>query len=67
MSWRVVVVRGRCKLEYKLGYLVACGGVYRGFFDGSFVERVNKKQSQRFVLRRKSQSGFTAVAALRKT
>lgn len=25
MSWRVVVVRGRCKLEYKLGYLVCRG------------------------------------------
>lgn len=25
MSWRVVVVSGRCKLEYKLGYLVCRG------------------------------------------
>lgn len=25
MSWRVVVVSNRCKLEYKLGYLVCRG------------------------------------------
>lgn len=25
MSWRVVVVSHRCKLEYKLGYLVCRG------------------------------------------
>ena len=25
MSWRVVVISRRCKLEYKLGYLVCRG------------------------------------------
>lgn len=25
MSWRVVVIQKRCKLEYKLGYLVCRG------------------------------------------
>ena len=25
MSWRVVIITGRCKLEYKLGYLVCRG------------------------------------------
>lgn len=25
MSWRVVIISKRCKLEYKLGYLVSRG------------------------------------------
>lgn len=32
MSWRVVVVRGRCKLEYKLGYLVCRGEEVKKLF-----------------------------------
>lgn len=42
MSWRVVVVTGRCKLEYKLGYMVCRGEetkkVYMGEISTLIVE-----------------------------
>ena len=42
MSWRVVVITKRCKLEYKLGYLVCRGEelkkVYLAEIDTLLVE-----------------------------
>lgn len=34
MSWRVVVITGRCKLEYRLGYLVCRGEETKKIFMG---------------------------------
>lgn len=70
MSWRVVVITKRCKLEYKLGYLICRGEQLKKSFsrrnryadhridrritDGSFALRVDKAKNKCRILRRKA-------------
>lgn len=31
MSWRTVIIEGRCKLDYRMGYMVARTAVSHGY------------------------------------
>lgn len=45
MSWRVVIISKRCKLEYKLGYMICRGeekkGVYKRNINLDY--RINRR------------------------
>lgn len=68
MSWRVVVVRGRCKLEYKLGYLVCRGEEVKKLFlneieYGAILKGSQTIGSGRCIIARKSE--FSAFLRFR--